>query len=192
MSRPKKLSRRRFIQITATVAAAGPAISCTKTVNLWRFFTVQEARTLQAICERIIPADQDPGAAEASVVNYIDRQLMGHFKRHQRAYREGILRVNQTSLALFGKEFVALATEGQTMVLVALEKNEAPGEIWKGRSAARFFDLVVTHTMQGFYGDPRHGGNREGVSWKMLGVPYPPVRGRLHYDLSKSPNRQGT
>ena len=22
--------------------------------------------------------------------------------------------------------------------------------------------------MQGFYGDPRHGGNREGVSWKML------------------------
>jgi gluconate 2-dehydrogenase gamma chain len=32
--------------------------------------------------------------------------------------------------------------------------------------------------MQGFYGDPRHGGNREGVSWKMLGLPYPPIRGR--------------
>jgi gluconate 2-dehydrogenase gamma chain len=38
--------------------------------------------------------------------------------------------------------------------------------------------------MQGFYGDPRHGGNRDRVSWKMLGVPYPPVRGRLRYDLT--------
>jgi gluconate 2-dehydrogenase gamma chain len=39
--------------------------------------------------------------------------------------------------------------------------------------------------MQGFYGDPRHGGNREGVSWKMLGLPYPPIRGRLRYDVRK-------
>jgi gluconate 2-dehydrogenase gamma chain len=41
-----------------------------------------------------------------------------------------------------------------------------------------FFDMLVAHTMQGFYGDPRHGGNRERASWKMLGVASPPVRGR--------------
>jgi gluconate 2-dehydrogenase gamma chain len=38
--------------------------------------------------------------------------------------------------------------------------------------------MLVAHAMQGFYGDPRHGGNRERVSWKMLGVASPPVRGR--------------
>jgi gluconate 2-dehydrogenase gamma chain len=37
---------------------------------------------------------------------------------------------------------------------------------------------VVSHTMQGFYGDPRHGGNRNWASWRMLGVPITPVRGR--------------
>jgi gluconate 2-dehydrogenase gamma chain len=45
--------------------------------------------------------------------------------------------------------------------------------------------MLVSHTMEGFYGDPRHGGNRDRVSWKMLKLPYPPVRGRLHYDLTK-------
>ena len=46
------------------------------------------------------------------------------------------------------------------------------------QKAKAFFDLVLAHTMQGFYGDPRHGGNREAVSWKMLALPFPPVRGR--------------
>jgi len=32
----------------------------------------------------------------------------------------------------------------------------------------------------GFYGDPRHGGNKDRVSWRMLGVADPPIRGRLH------------
>ena len=36
-----------------------------------------------------------------------------------------------------------------------------------------FFDLLLTHTRQGFYGDPRHGGNRDLVSWKMVGLPFP-------------------
>ena len=34
--------------------------------------------------------------------------------------------------------------------------------------------------MMGFYGDPRHGGNKDRVAWQMLGMPDPPVRGRLH------------
>jgi gluconate 2-dehydrogenase gamma chain len=38
--------------------------------------------------------------------------------------------------------------------------------------------MVIAHTMQGYYGDPRHGGNREAVSWCMLGVPVIPIRGR--------------
>jgi len=45
---------------------------------------------------------------------------------------------------------------------------------------------VVSHTMQGYYGDPRHGGNRDAVSWTMLGVPASPIRGRAKYDLSKT------
>ena len=49
-------------------------------------------------------------------------------------------------------------------------------------NSKEFFDLILAHTRQGFYGDPRHGGNRDRVSWKMVGLPFPPVRGRMHYD----------
>jgi gluconate 2-dehydrogenase gamma chain len=172
------------MQLAATAAVA-PTISCTKTISPWRSLTVEEARTLEAICEQIVPADQDPGAAKAGVVNFIDRQLVGHLKRHQKAYREGLVGVDQTSQALHGRKFADLPVEKQLAVLTALEKGEAAGDIWKRRSAKAFFDLVVNHTMQGFYGDPRHGGNRDGVSWKMLDVPYPPIRGRQQYDLTK-------
>jgi gluconate 2-dehydrogenase gamma chain len=173
------------MQLAAAVAASGPAISCTGIISPWRFFTVEEARTVEAICERIVPADQDPGAAQAGVVNFIDWQLVGHLKRWQSPYREGIAGADQTSLALSGMKFVDLPAGKQTEVLTALEKGSAPGRVWKRRSPREFFDLIVSHTMQGFYGDPRHGGNREGISWKMLGLPYPPIRGRLQYDLTK-------
>jgi gluconate 2-dehydrogenase gamma chain len=179
------LSRRKFIQIAVSAAAAAPAISCSKATNPWRFLTVEEAQTLEALCGQIVPADQDPGAVQAGAVNYIDRQLVGHLKRHQKAYREGLVGVDQSSLALGGGKFRELSAEKQLAVLQALEKGEAPGEVWKRRSSKAFLALLVDHTMQGFYGDPRHGGNRDGVSWKMLDVPYPPVRGRLLYDLTK-------
>ncbi|MFB3922048.1 MAG: gluconate 2-dehydrogenase subunit 3 family protein [Terriglobia bacterium] len=180
----RKLNRRKFMQIAATAAVA-PAASCTKTISPWRFLTLEEARTLGAICEQIVPADKDAGATQAGVVNFIDRQLVGYLRRHQRAYREGLIGVDQSSLARHGGKFADLPAEKQLAVLTALEKGEAAGEVWKRSSAKAFFDLVVNHTMQGFYGDPRHGGNRDGVSWKMLDLPYPPIRGRQQYDLTK-------
>ena len=187
MKRQRKLSRRKFIQIAVSAAAAAPAISCSKATSPWRFLTVEEAETLEAVCGQIVPADQDPGAAEAGVVNFVDRQLVGHLKRHQKAYREGLAGIDQSSLALYGSKFRELPPDKRIALLQALAKGKAPGEIWKRRSAKAFFDLLVNHTMQGFYGDPRHGGNREAVSWKMLELPYPPVRGRLQYDLTKPP-----
>jgi gluconate 2-dehydrogenase gamma chain len=183
MNRSKTLKRRKFLEIAAGVAASGSAISCSRSRSPWRFFTVEEARTVAAICEQIIPADQDPGATWAGVVNYIDRQLLLHFKEFQQVYRKGISAVEQTSLRLRGKSFTELSSEQQTVLLAIVEKNEAPGDAWKGVEQRQFFNLIVDHTMQGFYGNPRHGGNRDTVSWKMIGVPEPPIRGRLHYEF---------
>jgi gluconate 2-dehydrogenase gamma chain len=185
MKKRNHLSRRKFIKLAVSVAASGSAISCAGIISPWRFLSIEEAKTIEAICEHIVPADQDPGATQAGVVYFFDRQLVGYLKRWQATYREGIAGVDQASLALFRKKFVDLPSKQQAEVLTALEKNEAPGEIWKRRSAREFFDLVVSHTMQGFYGDPRHGGNRDRASWKMLGLPYPPIRGRSQYDLTK-------
>ncbi len=177
------VKRRNFLQAALLAAVSAPSLSCSRTKGAWRFFSDEEARILGAICDRIIPPDQDPGATQAGVVNYIDQQLAGFFRQHQQTYREGIAAVDQASRARFGKEFGRLTAERQDELLTAMEKNEAPGEAWKSVSPRQFLDLVISHTMQGFYGDPRHGGNRDAVSWRMLGVPFPPVRGRDPYEL---------
>jgi gluconate 2-dehydrogenase gamma chain len=156
----------------AAVAAGGTAVTLPRLGNRpFRFFTAEEAATVDAICEQLIPADSDPGAKQARVVNYIDIQLTRHFRKHQRAYRQGIAAVDDASRSRFSKRFVELTAGQQVEVLKHIEA--------KSRS---FFELVLNHTRQGFYGDPRHGGNRDMASWKMLGLPYPPVRGRIHYD----------
>src|SRR5580692_6043734 len=52
-----------------------------------RFFTAAEARVVQAACERIFPSDANgPGATEAGVVIYIDRQLAGPYGRDKYRY----------------------------------------------------------------------------------------------------------
>ena len=169
-------SRRQFLHAGLSAAVAGSAVSCGSTngASPWRFFTAEEGQTVDAICERIIPADRDPGAKEARAVNYIDIQLTRAFKRYQKAYREGIATVDAASRKKFGRRFVELPAGQQTEVLTDIEK-----------SSSAFFELILAHTRQGFYGDPRHGGNRNRVSWKMIGVPFPPIRGREHYDQPK-------
>ncbi|MGD0221679.1 MAG: gluconate 2-dehydrogenase subunit 3 family protein [Terriglobia bacterium] len=167
------------MQITAVATATGPMVACIGSVSPWRCLHEDEAKTLEAICDRIIPTDQDPGAAWAGAVTFIDRQLLGPYRRLRKTYQLGLAGTNGTSLAMFGKTFVALTPPQQDSVLQSMDKGQACGECWKQVSAKSFFDLVVSHTMQGFYGDPRHGGNRDRVSWKMLRLPYPPVRGRI-------------
>jgi len=173
-------SRRRFLHASLSAAVAGSAISCGSGprghagASPWRFFTAEEGQTVDAICEQIIPADRDPGAKEARAVNYIDIQLTRPFKRYQKVYRQGIAAVDAASHTKFGKRFVELPAGQQTEVLADIE-----------RSSSVFFELILAHTRQGFYGDPRHGGNRNRVSWKMIGVPFPPIRGREHYDQPK-------
>jgi gluconate 2-dehydrogenase gamma chain len=168
------LRRRRFLRIAGTATACGALVSCGRESTPWRFLTAAEGRTLDAICEQIIPTDQTPGAAWAGVVNFIDRQLMGPYRRQQGAYRRGLFAINEIAAARFGRSFVDLDAPRQRELLESLTGG-----------ARRFFSTVIAHTMQGYYGDPRHGGNRDAVSWRMLGVPVIPIRGRYGYQLPK-------
>jgi len=152
-----------------------PIAACARRGNSWRFLTAGEARTLEAVCAQIIPEDQDPGAVQAGVVRFMDIQLTRFYKPLQKIYRRGIAQLNQASVDFAGKPFADLPAAQQLAVLHHIETNT---------ELKPFFDLLVAHTMQGFYGDPRHGGNRERVSWKMVGLPYPPLRGRLRYDFA--------
>jgi len=154
-------------------AAAAVACKGGKQGN-WEFLSDQQARALTALCDQIIPADDFPSASQAGVLTYIDRQLARHYRRHRDTYRDGLAQVDETSMKRFNHELAALTSKQQIEVVSAIEQQNS-----------KFFNLVRSHTMEGYYGSPRHGGNREAVSWRMLGLAEPPQRGRAQYDLRK-------
>ena len=160
-------SRRSFLAGAVLGTAA-----CSRDAGARLALTGEEARTLDAICDQLIPSDQDPGAAATGAVVFIDRQLAGPYARYRRAYREGLAQAGALSRKMFGKPLYELAGDQRLAVVTRLEKDARP-----------FFEMVLAHTMQGFYGSPRHGGNRDYTSWRMLRVPASPVRGRIQYDL---------
>jgi len=170
------VDRRKFLHATTAAAVAGAAAGCTVVNNPFRSLSLEEAATLQALCGWIIPEDTAPGARQAGVVNYIDRQLARKFREHRETYSNGLA----VAVRLAGGDYAAAPPERQLAILRRME--QAP-------ETRRFLDLVVTHSMQGFYGNPRHGGNRDFVSWRMLEIPLVPFRGRNPYDFANGGRR---
>jgi gluconate 2-dehydrogenase gamma chain len=171
-------NRREFVTAGA-LAGAALAVSSTGCRRTgFAFLSASDAATLTAICDQIIPADGFPSASQAGAVTYIDRQLTRHYRRYQKTYLDGLKQAGLLSRSRFGADLAAASAQQQFEIVSALEQENRP-----------FFDLVRNHTVQGYYGSPRHGGNREAVSWRMLGLDEPPVRGRAQYDLAAGSKR---
>lgn len=156
--------------------------SCFRQHSSWLFFTDEEAACLVALCEQIIPADEHGGGAtEAGVIHYIDRQLVAVFDYDQVVYQQGIAALQATCLEMHGKRFEMLDPREQHALCMGMEEDALPGETWGDLAQSRFFNLAIRHSMQGFYGAPRHGGNRDYMSYRMMGLDFPLLVGRNHY-----------
>jgi gluconate 2-dehydrogenase gamma chain len=166
------LTRRQFALAGALTGVAAVCGCHTATGNSWSVLSAEHARNLASLCDQIIPADDFPSASQAGVVTYIDRQLARHYRRHQKAYSDGLDQADSMSRHRTGLAFADAQPSQQFEITAALEKQNRA-----------FFELVRQHTMEGYYGSPRHGGNRDAVSWRMLGLDEPPLRGRAQYDL---------
>lgn len=150
-------------------------------IKPFKALTPAEAAVIEACAEQIIPADQDPGARDAGVIFYIDKQLSRKFKKNLPTYQRAVISLDQMCQSLHKKNFIDLDFATQTQIMQALESNKVPANIWKDVSARDFFNLVREHTMQGFYGSPRHGGNKDYASYRMLGLDYPRLMGQNRY-----------
>jgi gluconate 2-dehydrogenase gamma chain len=138
------------------------------------------ARTLEAIVARLIPSDVNgPGALEAGAARYIDRALGDALAAWRGAYADGLAAVDAYARESAGAPFANLAAAEQDNVLRDLEQNVATGF---EPSAAAFFELVLGHTLEGTFGDPHYGGNRDFAGWELIG--YPGLR------LAVSPDQQ--
>lgn len=157
------------------------------------FFTPAERETVAAICARLIPSDDDgPGATEADVVTFLDRQMAGFYGRGQHwymrgpfaegtatqgyqsrfppamLYRNALAELDAYCRARHGAVFAGLTEELQDEVLTGLDEETITFE---SVSAKTFFDLILKNTIEGFFADPIYGGNRDMVAWRYIGFP---------------------
>jgi gluconate 2-dehydrogenase gamma chain len=167
---------RREVLIGATAAGAALISGCRSRGPRWQSLSDTEARTLATLCDQIIPADDWPSASQAGVVTFIDRQLTGPYRRHRKSYRQGFEDTEKLAQSRFALPLASASPSQQLEIAKALEQQNP-----------QFFDLIRRHTMQGYYGSPRHGGNKDAVSWRMLGLDEPPLRGRAQYDFNAGP-----
>ena len=66
-----------------------------------------------------------------------------------------------------GGAFAGLAPDAQDDLLRRVESGDVVTD-WPV-DPAEFFRAAAEHAAEGYYSDPGNGGNRDGVSWRMIG-----------------------
>jgi gluconate 2-dehydrogenase gamma chain len=180
-----------------TPGSAGPPTIVTP--GGWHFFTLQEAATVEAFVDRLIPPDPEtPGGKDCGCAVFIDRQLAGPYGRNEAFYMMGpfqegnkqqgpqsaLTTAQQYRKALAaldvacrnkfnGKSFAALSHEQQDDVIKGLEDGSFKLDGFDNKT---FFAQILGDTRAGFLTDPIYGGNKDLAAWKMIGFP------GTHYD----------
>ena len=127
----------------------------------------KQIRILEALVNRVIPPDDDPGGWEAGVGDYLFKQFERDLKHMLPVYALGLDGLDAEARAAAGKTFVELSSVEQDALLMRVEVGDVRAA-W-AVDPVTFFRMVVDHCAEGFYSDPGNGGNRGGVSWKMIG-----------------------
>jgi hypothetical protein len=102
---------------------------------------------LRAVIDRIIPADDAPGALALGSDRFVVARL---------AEDESDRALVEAGLGLLAPDFLAAPPDRQDQLLSQVE-----GQPW----FLRLVELVA----EGFYADPDNGGNAGAASWTMIG-----------------------
>jgi hypothetical protein len=129
--------------------------------------TDEQQQTLRAAADRIIPPDDYPGAWQSGVGDYLARQFKGDLLSVLDDYRSGLTALEAESIARFHQSFILLSDSQQDRLLKHIEAAEVL-TVWAVAPPV-FFNLLVNTTAEGFYSEPEQGGNRNGISWTMIG-----------------------
>jgi gluconate 2-dehydrogenase gamma chain len=109
-----------------------------------------------------------PGSVEAGVPDYLAYWLTqdGFFKGLRAQLEMGFILLDRVALRTYRKVFSNCSTQQQDELLGQFQK----GKIKQGQfDGAQFFERLVTLTLEGYFSDPKYGGNRNQVGWKLIG-----------------------
>jgi gluconate 2-dehydrogenase gamma chain len=116
-----------------------------------KFFSAHQYKTLQKLCDAIIPADDHSGGAlEAGAPEFIDL-LTSENHDYQLKLGGGIMWLDSACTDRFGADFLACTPEQQKQILdlIAYKKNaETDGSLSQG---VEFFAFLRNLTADGFF-----------------------------------------
>ena len=162
-----EISRRELIVSSAFVPLA--ALTASAQTNETAL-TPAQMKTLAAFVERLIPRDElGPSAAEAGAHIYIDRALAGPNAGEKQNFIDGLAAVDAFAKASQDAAFADLPPEKRDAVLTAMERGNATGFA----NAPQFFARLRRLTLEGMFGDPYYGGNRNFAGWDLIRYPGP-------------------
>ena len=124
---------------------------------------------LGAAVDRIAPGDASgAGAIELGVVDYIEAALVEGVGA--RCWAEGLAALDACAAERHGARFDACAPDERDAILADFEAGRAGSDL---PDEAGFFELLRDHVLQGMFGDPSYGGNRDRGGWRLLSYPGP-------------------
>jgi gluconate 2-dehydrogenase gamma chain len=187
-----------FIGAAAPTLASAQSTSAVQSeplhaIDTFLILNQTEVAFLEAAADTLIPADElSPSGTACGCVAFIDRQLASAWGGGAKMYRSGpfskgapeqgyqsplspgeyftagIAAANEWSRQMFGEEFDRLCPADRIEALKVMEEGNAEFANFDLRD---FFERLLTMTLEGFFSDPMYGGNRDKVSWRMLGFP---------------------
>lgn len=148
-----------------------------------RFFDGPAFALLRAVCARLIP--QPGGAPPLDIAGGIDERLAqgkGDGWRYDalppdgEAYRRGLQGLDESAQIRHGVGFVTLEGPQQDELLGAVQRGEAPGDVWKALPGPRFFEELLAEAAECYYSDPLsqedigYVGMADGRGWLRIGL----------------------
>ncbi len=181
------------MEMAANTPQPGGTAPLANEPEAYTYFTNPEAAFIEAAVERLIPTDEHgPGARSAGVAFFIDQQLVGAFGTAAKMYRNGPweagtpmqgYQLRQTPAEVYRQGiagtqaycnktyqmgFAQLTAAQQDEVLKGLDGGTIKFDTVPAKT---FFEMLLQNTVEGFFGDPLYGGNRDKAGWKLVGFP---------------------
>ena len=117
-----------------------------------RFFKSDEFRTVEILTEIILPTDEQPGAKEAKVANYIDFLVYSaaEFKPSmQKEWISGLATLSEISRKKFGSAFANLSSAQREELLTEMSLPER--EPNRKHPGFQFYSLLKDTTIEAFF-----------------------------------------
>ena len=161
MTRRTVLASATLIPLAAIAAAPQRAAAQAPATAL----TPDQRQILDAFIDRLVPKDElGPGAVECGAGDYIDRCLADYLAAEKPLFLEGLANLDVFALRTQGIAFATLPADKQDAVLTAIDNNQAP-------NLRGFFNRVRRLTLEGMFGDPVYGGNKNFAGWDLIRYP---------------------